>query len=74
MDIPVSFTYKGKSFSGKLSSVSGAGGMMWHLYDHRNFYYGQLVFTQTNGWRFHNKAGDMGYLSEYFAQLVEAVK
>lgn len=48
--IPVTFSYKGEEYKAILSKVSGAGGNLWHLYSHDNFYMGQ-VFEAPEGFR-----------------------
>lgn len=74
MDIPVTFTYKGKEHVGFLSNVAGGGAnTLFHLYvpyNGGNYYWGQLFLAANGEWRFHNQANDMLYLSDYFASVV----
>lgn len=70
MDIPVTFPYNGKSFTGHLTPVNGSGGNMYHLMV-GGFYKGQLVKTEAYGWQFHSQTGNGKELSEYFGRVVE---
>lgn len=67
MNIPVTFTYQGKTYTGFLHPVHGAGIHVWHLMIN-NFYYGRLRYQ--NGWVFDsNKDWD---IAETLGEIVVA--
>lgn len=69
MDVPITFEYKGKTYTGHLSSGKGSGATMyehWHLMID-NFYCGQINYSEYCGhWRFTSNTGLFDELSEYF--------
>lgn len=75
MNIPVTFTYQSKEYSGYLSEVSGAGAIrnsVWHLMID-NHYWGQLHFLDR-GFVFmaQKDTEGMKYLGDYFGEVVTA--
>lgn len=65
----VQFTWNGKTYTGELRSVSGAGNI-YHLMV-KGYYQGQLVRTD-HGWQFSNqKQGYIEALSSFFGKVVD---
>jgi hypothetical protein len=65
--IPIQFDYNGKHYEGDFSEVSGAAAKSWHLMVD-NYYKGQLIFSETYGWAFHNNKDEMKDMAEYFGE------
>ncbi len=70
VDIPVSFTFKGKDYKGTLGFVNGAGGYVWFLMVNR-FYWGQLGYSNYE-WVFHDQKDELGDYADYFGAVVIA--
>lgn len=70
-DLPVSFTFNNKEYTGVLSPVSGGGGM-WFLFV-QGYFKGQLLLT-SSGWRFYSQSGKIDYLSKELGELVEKAR
>ena len=71
--IPISFEHAGKKYRGHFSQVSGAGdSSVWHLMDDKNYYLGQLRYT--NGWVFDPtpKTNKLVELADFFGDYVTA--
>lgn len=67
---PVTFEFEGKTYSGYLSQVMGAGStVVFHLHIN-NYYYGRLRYA--NGWVFDTNPRSIGWeiLAEYFGHIV----
>ena len=75
-DIPVTFECNGKSFSGQLAQVAGAGGnAVFHLMDNKNFYCGRLRYSDfIKDWVFDPtpKTKDLEQQADYFGDVVTA--
>jgi hypothetical protein len=82
-NIPVTFELKGKTYSGNLSQVSGAGATAMFFLDVDGYHYGQLSFVTGHpgfeggihavepGWRFSsNSHPELSELAEYFGSCV----
>ena len=71
MDIKITFEYKGHTYVGSFSKVTGGGSTgLFHLsIDQR--YNGQL-FKTSFGWRFSSQTGKFEELSEYFGKYIQA--
>lgn len=71
-DIPVSFDYKGKHYSGFLSEVTGGGGSVWHLMINR-FYWGQLhYYPSRDEFRFTSQTREFEDISDFFGEVIIA--
>lgn len=66
---PVTFEYLGKSYSGLLKQVHGAGASTWFLYVN-GYYKGQLMKIGGQ-WVFHSQSGKLDHLAEVFGGVVE---
>lgn len=54
--IPITFTHRGKTYSGSFSRVSGAGSTsVWHLHDEKGYYLGRLRIGFNGDWYFDGK-------------------
>lgn len=72
IDIPISFEYQNQTYTGVLSQVSGGGSnAKFHLMINK-FYEGQLMHTETQGWRFTSQTGKFTELSQFFGDYVTA--
>jgi hypothetical protein len=67
--IPIEFDYNGEHYKGHFSQPFGTGGSVWHLMID-NFYFGQLLYSETNGWSFHDNKGMMQDMADYFGNIV----
>ncbi len=73
LDIPVTFDYKGKTYSGTISEVNGAGGGTYHL-TVQNHHWGALLIQQGKWRLWSNSKPDLMQLAYQFGALVEAAK
>ena len=75
-NIPVTFECNGKTFSGRLTQVAGAGGnSVFHLMDSKNFYCGRLRCSDfIKDWVFDPtpKTKDLEQQADYFGDVVTA--
>jgi len=70
MDIPVTFEYEGKQYSGYFSEVLGVGRDHWHLMVDK-FYWGRLRRVGDQ-WFFDENKPRIGHLVDYFAEVIIA--
>lgn len=68
--IPVTFDHEGKTYTGTLDKVNGAGdNSMYHL-TVDNYHWGQL--WKVNGkWRHAHPKLNLDHLVEYFGKMIE---
>jgi len=75
-NIPVTFECNGKTFSGQLAQVAGAGGnSVFHLMDSKNFYCGRLRYSDfIRDWVFDPtpKTKEFKQQADYFGDVVIA--
>ena len=83
-EVPVTFSHNGKTVSGMLSNVSGAGSNSTFFLTVDRFHLGQLSYVEDhlgfNGkhavkvkWQFHsNSSPELSSLAEYFGSVVIA--
>lgn len=72
MDIPITFEYKGLTYTGRLSRISGSGSTSsFHLYIGK-FYRGKLWYSDYPGhtWRFASNDRMFEELAEWFGMYV----
>jgi hypothetical protein len=72
MEIPITFTFNGKTYAGHFDRVNGSGSnVKFHLTIGR-MYYGQLFYTERYFWQFYGNVEGMETLADYFGQYVTA--
>jgi hypothetical protein len=69
--IPVEFEYEGKVYQGVLTPVNGMAAQVWFLMVDK-FYWGDLMYTDNIGWRFHEQKPRVAHLEDYFVSVVLA--
>lgn len=84
--IPVTFTYEGKEYKGKLSKVSGSGSISFYHLDVDGYHWGQLFYVSPHpgfpgderhpptpdSWRFGSNQPNMEHLADDFGRVVMA--
>ena len=72
-NIPVNFECEGKSYTGPLNAVHGAGTQVYHLIIERR-YNGRLRLTERYGWQFDPTPTTKSFkeLRDYFGDVVTA--
>ena len=66
--IPVTITYEGKSYTGSLDEVAGAGASTWHLMI-ENYYWGRLRKVGDE-WMFDESKYKVSEWTDYLAGVV----
>lgn len=70
--IPITFEYEGMPYTGHFRQVSGSGSVATFHLMIDNFYQGQLVHTDDNGWQFTSNQNKFITLSQFFGDYITA--
>jgi hypothetical protein len=71
-EIPITFAYEGKDYSGHFSAVSGGGSSSTFHLMIDSFFQGQLVNSENYGWQFYNNKEKFKKMADYFGEYITA--